>query len=338
MQKFVLHAKKTVAVDSPDHIVPWGTKQDNSRNLLFNKKLAALLGNKRLDILDFGCSGGGFVKSCIDQGHCGIGLEGSDYSQQVHRAEWATIPDSLFTCDITAEFQLAQLDAAAGAESDARFDVITAWEFIEHIHQRDLPAVCGNARRHLKPGGVWIMSVSPNEEVINGVTLHQTVEDHPWWLQFFESQGFANHSQLVDFFGDDWVRGPLQNAPGSFHLFLMRSDAAPPTIPAMPAYGVNDILETVEQFVTSEQLPYAKKLLYLAAAAYPDNTDIPISRGLVSLRSAQKEIARALRAIKQALEIDPALASASHLLTNSNAALDLLRLATAGDEKDRLAA
>jgi hypothetical protein len=107
MVKFVLKTNKPVAFDSPDHIVPRGTKYDNTRNMLFNKKLEALFGHRSLYVLDLGCAGGGFVKDCLEDGHFAVGLEGSDYSKKLERAEWRTIPANLFTCDITEDFSLS---------------------------------------------------------------------------------------------------------------------------------------------------------------------------------------------------------------------------------------
>src|SRR4051812_27451294 len=89
-----LTATRPVAIHSPDYIEPWGTRRDNSRNRRFNHKLYKLFLNRRsLRILDLGCSGGGFVRDCIDDGHFAVGLEGSDYSKRVGRAEWRTIPE-----------------------------------------------------------------------------------------------------------------------------------------------------------------------------------------------------------------------------------------------------
>jgi len=61
---------------------------------------------KQLKILDMGCSGGGFVRNCLDDGCLAIGLEGSDYSKRHRRAEWRVIPEYLFTCDVTASLKL----------------------------------------------------------------------------------------------------------------------------------------------------------------------------------------------------------------------------------------
>ena len=231
MGKFVLQTKKPIAFDSPDHIMPYGTKQDNSKNFLFNKKLYLLFNKKPLSILDIGCAGGGFVRSCIEDGHIAIGIEGSDYSKKIKRAEWGHIPNNLFTCDATTDFFIKAIDLISNKERDMKFNVVTAWEFIEHIRTDDLPKVCDNIIRHLAKDGLLIMSISPNEEVINGVKLHQTVQDQNWWLDFFQSYGFTNHSHLISYFGNDWIRGPLQGAPGSFHLALTYGNGNPPELP-----------------------------------------------------------------------------------------------------------
>jgi hypothetical protein len=84
-----------VAYDSPDHTTPRGTINDNSFNRVFNDKLVAALGSG-IRVLDLGCSGGGFVRSLVDQGIEAYGIEGSDHSRRTKRAEWATIPERVF--------------------------------------------------------------------------------------------------------------------------------------------------------------------------------------------------------------------------------------------------
>jgi SAM-dependent methyltransferase len=327
MQKFALHTTKPVAVDSPDHILPFGTKQDNSRNILFNRKLEALMGRRPLDLLDFGCAGGGFVKSCIDGGHQAVGLEGSDYSQNIRRAEWAKIPDNLFTCDVTAEFRLARVDPATAAETDARFDVITAWEFIEHIRTEDLPAVSRNALRHLKPGGLWIMSVNRNREVINGITLHQTVQDRGWWIDFFAAQGFTNHQEVVDYFGNDWVRGPLQFAPNSFHLVLTRIGEAAPPVPTAGSYTLAELFATAEEFLKLGHLEYPLALVRNAAIALPNDGNVLAALTTLHLCAAQLQLANAQAAARQAGQHTRCL----QLLSQADAIASLLRRATGMD-------
>ncbi len=218
MSPIAIRTNKPVAYDSPDHIQPWGTANDNSVNLDFNGKLELWIPVRHLRVLDLGCSGGGFVKSILDDGAVAFGVEGSDYSKQHQRAEWATIPDHLFTADITNPFQIYESESGKSQV----FSVITAWEVMEHIAKGNIADVFTNISRHLDRNGVVILSVSANHEVINGVKLHLTVEPKEWWIGKVSELGFIHHEEVVRYFRSKWVRGPEQNAPGSFHLVLTR--------------------------------------------------------------------------------------------------------------------
>ncbi len=218
--KIDVHTEKPVAYDSPDHVMPWGTKQDNSTNLPFNLKLARWIDPADLRVLDLGCSGGGFVRTVLQMGCLAVGIEGSDYSKVRGRAEWSTIPDYLFTADVTEPFRVT--GRRLGEEPrPLRFTVITAWEVIEHVHRDKLGRVLENIDAHLEPNGVVVMSVSPRPDVVNGVALHQTVEGPDWWLKLCERNGFVHHGAAVRYFRDDWIRSE-PNAPQSFHLVLTR--------------------------------------------------------------------------------------------------------------------
>jgi hypothetical protein len=227
----ILKAEREVAIASADHLLPWGTKRDNSHNPRFNDKVYKLFPRYKemLKVLDMGCSGGGFVKSCFDEGCLAVGLEGSDFSKKLRRAEWRTIPEYLFTCDITANFDI--LLEFAGKTDRLVFDIITSWEVMEHIAEADLATVAANVKKHLAPTGLWIMSVSPNEEVINGVRLHQTVKDKPWWIQKFGGLGLHHQEAFVHYFNTQFVRGPKYGGPGSFHLVVSTDPAQLPAIP-----------------------------------------------------------------------------------------------------------
>jgi len=214
---------KSVAIDSPDHFNPWGTARDNSQNPLFNARLRAWIPTSKIRLLDLGCSGGGQVRSFLEQGCYAIGIEGSDYSRKRLRAEWQTIPEFLFTADITEPFNIVRLGTTQPCEP---FSVITLWEVIEHIPREKLPAVFDNIARHLAPEGVVIMSVSPNSDVVNGVELHQTIEQRPWWSRTISALGFQNHESIVEYFGNDLVRWH-ENARDSFHFVLTRRSESP---------------------------------------------------------------------------------------------------------------
>ncbi|MBM3833095.1 MAG: class I SAM-dependent methyltransferase [Verrucomicrobia bacterium] len=229
--KICLKAEREVACSSPDHLLPWGTRWDNSQNRRFNDKLYKLYPrfHEQLKVLDMGCSGGGFVKSCFDDGCLAVGLEGSDFSKRTRRAEWRTIPEFLFTCDVTGDFEIL-IESTAG-ERRLDFDVVTCWEMMEHIAEPDVPKVVANVKKHLAPGALWIMSVSPNEEVINGVRLHQTVRPKDWWAKKLAELGLLHLEAYVHYFNTQFIRGPKYNAPGSFHLVVSQDPTKAPSIP-----------------------------------------------------------------------------------------------------------
>lgn len=218
--KFNVKTQKPVAYDSPDHINPWGTKRDNSTNFAFNLRIADMFPPPNLRVLDLGCSGGGFVKSIHEMGCLGIGVEGSDYSQKNKRAEWATIPNHLFTADISVPFEVTAT-APQGQSDRQTFNIITAWEVLEHLKPEDLPGVWSNIRNHLEPDGFFIGSISLRDDIINGVNLHQTVKPMEWWIEHIEKNGLKNHPDRVKNFGNDWVRWE-KNAAGSFHVILSK--------------------------------------------------------------------------------------------------------------------
>lgn len=203
-----------VAIESPDHISTLGPEptggpsMDNSRNRNFNTRLYQLVGKP--SVLDLGCSGGGFVKDCVDDGLLAVGLEGSDYSAIRQRAEWATIPQNLFTCDCTKSFQIIYND------EPFVFNIVTAWEFAEHIAEKDWPILCENVRKHLKKDGLWIMSISERLSDPNGPQFHQTVHPKDWWLEMFKKEGFENQPELINHFNGHYVRGDDM----SFHVVL----------------------------------------------------------------------------------------------------------------------
>jgi SAM-dependent methyltransferase len=228
--KIVVKTEREIAYESPDHLMPWGTKQDNSRNPRFNDKLYKLYPKQQqLKVLDMGCSGGGFVKDCIDAGCFAIGLEGSDYSKRHRRAEWRAIPEYLFTCDVTGDFEISV--EASGVAQRTAFDVVTCWEMIEHIAEPDIARVAENVKKHLAPTGLWIMSVSPRSDMHDGVELHQTIQPKAWWIAKFQQLGLVHLPAFDRYFNTQYIRGPKYGTLDSFHLILSQDPSKAPPIP-----------------------------------------------------------------------------------------------------------
>jgi 2-polyprenyl-3-methyl-5-hydroxy-6-metoxy-1,4-benzoquinol methylase len=214
---FYVLTNHPVATDNLDHLYPLGTKQDNFRNANFNDKLLRLLSN--VTLMDLGCAGGGFVKDMIDKGQAAIGLEGSDYSLINKRAEWSVIPNNLFTCDITQPFFVFRQLHESETER-CFFNVITCWEVMEHLPQKRLNTVFANIRNHLTHDGICIMSISSDDKDFR----HITVQNEKWWYDRLSDAGFKHCPELVSYFEDDWIRGPKQCAPDSFHIVVRKNE------------------------------------------------------------------------------------------------------------------
>lgn len=214
MSQMWVTTKKPIALDSPDHIHPFGTARDNYSSPEFNARLYEIYSRDELLVIDLGCAGGGFVKSLVDDGVTAIGIEGSNYSLVNRRAEWATIPDRLFTADITEPFQVFK------GLYPAKFTVITAWEVMEHIQVERLAAVMQNVNQHLLVDGVFFASITTvSGPGSDGFELHQTIEPEAWWTEYFSGLGWKRMDKLERFFGDRLVR----HGETSFFVALRRN-------------------------------------------------------------------------------------------------------------------
>jgi 2-polyprenyl-3-methyl-5-hydroxy-6-metoxy-1,4-benzoquinol methylase len=171
-----------VALDSPDHIQPWGTMRDNSSNAGLVKEVLDKFGEGAL-VMDIGCSGGQWVRDLAMNGVNSIGLEGSDYSIKTNPREWwiSLHNKNLFTCDCSKPFQVLW------NEQPAKFKLITSWAVFEHFKEEDLPTVCENVLKHLDDDGIFIGNIGNEKcpEIINGWVLHQTVKPVHWWNELF---------------------------------------------------------------------------------------------------------------------------------------------------------
>tara|TARA_R110000796_G_scaffold22716_1_gene65565 strand:- start:246 stop:893 length:648 start_codon:yes stop_codon:yes gene_type:complete len=206
-----------IAYDSPDHIFPWGTMRDNFTNKSFIGETLDFWkerGKDKINFLDLGCSGGQLVIDYINRGHLGIGLEGSDYSVKHKRANWPEYHNkNLFTCDITKEYELFEDD------KKLKFDVITAWEVIEHIKPNDQKSFFNHINDNLNEGGFFCGSISIREEIVEGHSLHQTVWDESIWYKNFPDILKDTNLELYQYPFINKVRD-LNN---SFYILLLKS-------------------------------------------------------------------------------------------------------------------
>jgi len=219
-------ADKPIAFDSPDHLEPRGTRNDNTRHPRFVRRAEEIFPVIRH--MDIGCAGGGLVWDFSLAGHISIGVEGSDYSFLQRRAEWRVIPDRLFTADICFPFE-------ARTESGDRmlFNLVTAWELFEHIPTALVDAAIRNIAANMTSDGVLACSIATfvDWDPVSGAVFHQTVKPKEWWLEQFArhdllpADGLFDHGDFVRGSGNprshDW--DAKLNPDLGFHLVLRRS-------------------------------------------------------------------------------------------------------------------
>jgi cyclopropane fatty-acyl-phospholipid synthase-like methyltransferase len=198
-----------VAYDSPDHLYPWGTARDNTTDHGFIDEVEKYFNNIPLKVLDIGCSGGQLVVDFNARGHQAVGIEGSDYSVKTQRANWPSYQNiCLFTCDATKPYDIVDDSGALVA-----FDLITAWEVVEHIKYEDLDAFFGNILKHMHSQSIFCASIAPIPDVQGGYTLHQSVYSAVEWKnnilpKYFQVYDLPFHNKVR--YGD------------SFHVMLKK--------------------------------------------------------------------------------------------------------------------
>ena len=230
--KLTVHTQWPVATHSVDHTHPRGTKNDNSTNLEFVRRLYGVMHNLCgcvPNVLDLGCSGGGFVESIrsLHVGALAVGIEGSDYSKKEGRAEWARFSDvRLFTADIGKPFLVMwegpRHDLDQFQHRLVSFNVVTMWEVLEHLDVGELETLVLNVHTHLRSGGLFIVSVNTGSDRWEGREYHVTIRESLWWRRFFEERGFRLREDLYERFHPHWVRGPNTEGPASTCFVFQR--------------------------------------------------------------------------------------------------------------------
>ena len=191
---FTVDTETTIAIDSPDHIFPHGTANDNHTSIGLLDELKTKFSGQ-FSLMDLGCSGGQFIIDAIERGNLAIGLEGSDFSLKNNRANWIdkNINNSLFLCDISRDFRVKFNSEAF------QFNCITAWEVLEHIHPDRLSVFLNNIKKHLSPNGIFIgtlCTITDTHKMKDGsdIELHQSVFPQEEWNRVFKHNGFDVHN------------------------------------------------------------------------------------------------------------------------------------------------
>jgi len=178
-----------LAIDSPDFLVQqqknlklsFSAAEDNSTNKHFISKIEKFFSSKKnltngeflIDVLDLGCGGGQLIVDFSEEMFIkhAIGLDG--VAGSLGRKNWLKHKNKFFNVDLSKDFTILN-------EKDEiqKFDLITSWEMIEHLHPNDLNLFFKNMYKHLKDDGVFLGSIALFPDVRDAFGRHQAMRDY----------------------------------------------------------------------------------------------------------------------------------------------------------------
>ena len=226
-----LISEHPIAQDSPDHHYPQGTMTVaggphytwlNNENP-FVDEVQSYFKRKDISVLDLGAASGVLVDDFIVKGADAIGLEGSDWPIKNNRPNWKKHSNKLFTCDISKPFTIEE------NKSIKKFDLIMAWEVIEHLPPHELHQFADNVFEHLKDDGIFVFSLSPWFEPSihdNKINLHLSheIKSKKEWAKIFNKFKFVGpiseqHDSAWHYIFKNRYRGKVRGPEGEKHTF-----------------------------------------------------------------------------------------------------------------------
>ena len=192
MKRIIVYTEHPIALETKDTTEPRGAQNDNSKNDNYIDQLISKH-HGRIAYMDLGCAGGGFVSQMLQRGQIAVGLEGCDHNLKEQRHEWPDIPQNLFTCDITKTFGVKWEHNLV----PIKFDVISAFDVLEHIQEQDLPQLLTNIKTHLQDGGHLVCSIATFEDA----GYHVTIKPEDWWDELFSNHGMIKVDDLISTYG-----------------------------------------------------------------------------------------------------------------------------------------
>lgn len=159
-------------------------------------------GMRGLVILDVGAAKGWFVHHCNMRGHEALGVDVSRYAVE--------------NCAPLAHGALTVANVEYGLPYASNvFDILTSWEFFEHIPEGKVGAILDDMNRVVKVGGeIWLrIALSDGASAEHDVDVtHVTMKSREWW----EKNIAERHPEWVPihrsevaldeaFDGTDWV-------------------------------------------------------------------------------------------------------------------------------------
>ena len=187
---------------SPDYLEPAGSIEDNSSNQYFIYELQRSFNGLPFKLLDLGCAGGQMVVDIYNKGFpwVAVGLEGGNIygmTKEFETKECITGPLSiargsknweeyegkcLFHADVSKPFEITN----SATEDIIKFNIVTAYEFLEHPLPEEIPGILENVKKHLHTNGVFFGTIN-----LSSGGHHRCGKPVKWWNDMFIKHGFS---------------------------------------------------------------------------------------------------------------------------------------------------
>ena len=164
-------------------------------NKEFNRLAYSLFDKEDIFILELGSGDGNFINDCVEDAKNAVGLDGFWILDKFKPGRWALLPNNLFSCDVCRLFTMLFCGVAV------KFDLITSFEFMEHLFEEDVDGTIMNIADHLKDTGYYICSISTRN--CDG---HFCIRDREWWLAKFEKYNLIETQEFYSKFDNKYLR------------------------------------------------------------------------------------------------------------------------------------
>lgn len=202
-----------VAVDSNDHLKPHGAVHDFSDATEFCSYMKKHWPKKKT-LLDLGTGSGTVVKTALAAGMDAYGIEGSDVPRKQGLGGWPELADvRLFNADLRYRFDLTIFDEESSLVQ--RFDIITAWDVMEHMTEDTIDTVMDNIKRHSTEGTFVMATIQFDNH--NNELYHHLLKPRDWWVKKFKQFGFKDK-------GTSPVLGMVRGVPEVNRFWFQREE------------------------------------------------------------------------------------------------------------------
>jgi predicted TPR repeat methyltransferase len=191
-----IRTRYPIAVDSNDHLIPRGAlDQQGHEGIEFFAELRVRYPEIK-SILDLGTGTGAFVANGLADDYEICGIDGTDAVDQT--LPWAYYKNKvLFHADLRYSFTLGEekevyIDEFYGPTEyrvyPHKFDLITAWDVMEHLTEDTIGNTLDSITRHLVQQGYFMGTIEFTNT--DNELYHHLCKPREWWLEKFTECGF----------------------------------------------------------------------------------------------------------------------------------------------------